>query len=936
MFRSRLSKILLTVVLFLWFFSGTVLDLWVDWQWFSALGHPELFSTRITTQVSLFLVSFTFAFAIIFTNLRIASRSVDFDLGLLQEQLTDVQLSKDALASLFRLGGWLLALAPAALIAWAISQQWLYALAFLDPVPFGEQDPVFGKDLSFYVFQLPIVRFAIGACRAVLVLSLLIVGIQSFARDVMLGSEEGPPSLHPKAQRHLSVLVGLLFIVVAGEWYIERYDLLLGKNGVVWGVGYADQQARVPAYAVMGVLSLLVTVAMFVSYRQSHFRLPITALVGYFVLRLLLVGAWPTLIQDFMVQPNELGLESEFMVRNISATQKAYALDRIEVQPFEAEENLSSQDIQNNPLTINNVRVWDDRPLLTTYGQLQEIRTYYDFADVDIDRYVINGELRQVMLSARELNYANVSKQAQSWVNEHFQYTHGYGLTMSPVNVVTREGLPSLFVQDIPPTTNTDISLPRAEIYYGELTNQYIVVNGSIEEFDYPEGDKNKYTNYEGTGGVSIGGMLERVFYSAYFGDVELILSNYVTAESRVLFRRNIKERVQHLAPFLYFDSDPYLVLEGDTMVWMLDGYTTTRDYPYAEPTNGGRFNYIRNSVKVVIDAYNGDVSFFVADETDPMIQVYQKVFPETFKSLEALPNALRSHIRYPVDFFNVQAQMYRKYHMTDPTVFYNSEDMWAFPKELYAGQEQRMQSYYLIMKLPNTEQAEFILLLPFVPMGKDNMISWLAARCDDPNYGSLILYQFPKQKLIYGPRQIEARIDQDPEISQQITLWSQSGSRVVRGNLLVIPIGNSLVYVEPLYLQAESSQLPELKQVIVSYDNRIAMEATLAESLEAVFGKAISSAVKKLSQESQQAGTAAGVKQAGGGAGWQDLASQAAVLLTEATDAQKSGEWAAYGEKLSQLTSIISELDALSQQAIAPDVTSETPKSTVPETETP
>jgi hypothetical protein len=508
------------------------------------------------------------------------------------------------------------------------------------------------------------------------------------------------------------------------------------------------------------------------------------------------------------------------------------------------------------------------------------------------------------MLSARELNYANVPQNAQSWFNEHMQYTHGYGLTMSPVNVVTPEGLPALFIQDIPPASSVGIQVDRPEVYYGELTDRFVLVQTKAEEFDYPNGSENAYTRYAGDGGVPIGTTLRQALFSLYYQSFDILLSNYVTAESKIMFRRQIKERVSTLAPFLHLDRDPYLVVEDGRMVWMIDAYTVSDRFPYAEKFLLPRksINYIRNSVKIVVDAYHGDVNFYVSDADDPMIQVYSKIFPNVFQPMSELPESLVSHVRYPADFFDVQAAMYRAYHMTDPTVFYNKEDMWEAPKELFGSKEQIMQSYYLIMKLPGEEEEEFILLVPFVPTNKDNMISWMAARCDPENYGRLVLYQFPKQRLIYGPSQIEARIDQTPEISEQMTLWSQAGSRVIRGNLLVIPVEDSLMYVEAVYLQAESSQLPELKRVIVSYENSIAMEKTLDGALRKVFG---SSSLP--SAEEQERQVASGEVPAG--PYWQGLVERASVEYQAAVSAQKLGDWAAYGAELERLEETLKSL---------------------------
>ena len=657
----------------------------------------------------------------------------------------------------------------------------------------------------------------------------------------------------------------------------------------------------------MAVVSVLVGLSMLKSAMSGTLKLPVTALGGYFIASMLLTSAWPGVVQEYSVKPNELGMESPYLERNIENTRAAFALERIEVKPFDASTDLTMENLEANSQTIENIRVWDDRPLLTTLRQMQEIRLYYDFADVDVDRYMLDGQSRQVMLSARELNYGNVPANAKSWFNEHMQYTHGYGLTMSPVNVVTPEGLPDLFIQDIPPKSKVGIEITQPEIYYGELTDRFVLVGTKAKEFDFPNGDENAYTTYSGEGGVPVGTTLRQSLFSLYYQSFDILLSNYITPESKIMFRRQVKERVSTIAPFLHMDRDPYLVVVDGRMKWMLDAYTTTDRYPYAEPFLLPRksINYIRNSVKIVMDAYHGTVDFYVSDPTDPMIQVYGRIFPGAFKAMEDLPESLVSHVRYPADFFDVQAAMYRAYHMTDATVFYNKEDMWEAPRELFGDKEQLMQSYYLIMKLPGEEEEEFILLVPFVPTNKDNMISWLAARCDPENYGRLVLYQFPKQRLIYGPSQIEARIDQTPEISEQMTLWSQAGSRVIRGNLLVIPVDDALMYVEAVYLQAESSQLPELKRVIVSYENSIAMEPTLDEALRKVFGRSSRMTVVKADSDAEPGAVDTVVVSPT----WQSLAREAGLLLEEAVSAQKDGNWSDYGAKLEELELTLKDL---------------------------
>ena len=907
------------IVLFLLSIIGPLLlDIYVDWSWFIAVEHTELFGIKLQTQFTLWLVSFIGTWLFVFWNLTSVVKGKKIRLDRLIDQM-EISVDEDTVQNWLYKLPFVISLFPAWLIAQISSNQWLYALAFFDRESFGREDAVFGNDIGFYVFQYPLLSFIQGVGTQIVFLTLLLVGVFGFFRDVFL--EEGKLGLDESTRKQGLLLGGLYFFMFGWGWYLERYETLFHKNGVVWGAGYTDINAQIPSYMVMMIISIFIGGYLISQRNKDGWGGIGTAVVAYIGLNFLLTNLWPSMIQKLMVKPNELEYERSYISENIKATREAFALDRIQVQPFNASTDLKMSDVERNPLTINNVRVWDDRPLLTTYSQIQEIRTYYDFVDVDVDRYVIDGELRQVMLAARELNTGNLPSKGRSWINDHLQYTHGYGLTMSPVNVVTEEGLPELFIQDIPPESTIDLEVSRPEIYYGEITNNYVVTGCTEPEFDYPKGDVNVSTKYHGKGGVPIGGFFGKILYSTYFGDSELLLSQSITKDSKILMYRDIKTRLEKLAPFLQFDQNPYMVLSEGRLFWIADAYTTTKNYPYSENIqvrDGNRYstyNYIRNSIKIVIDAYHGDVKFYISDETDPLIQVYAKIFKTSFLPLTSMPDELQKHVRYPVDFFDVQAWMYRTYHMMDPTVFYNNEDMWNIPKEKYEGKERTMESYYLIMKLPEAEQAEFVLLLPFAPVGKDNMISWLAARSDGENYGKLILYQFPKQKLIYGPRQIEARIDQDPDISQEITLWSTSGSRVVRGNLLVIPIEDSLVYVEPLYLQAESSQLPELKRIIVSYDKKIAMEKTLGASLAKVFGVDLQETSPVSSQISNptevQTSQSSSVTNIEGNTSVAELIQKAVEVFEQSQTQQREGNWAGYGKSIDELKRILFELDA-------------------------
>ncbi len=890
-----------------WLGLRPAVDVYVDWLWFDSLGYLDVFQTSLYSQAGLFVGGFVLAALFAGINLWIAIRKAPVNLHRIAIVGDEVRFQPGRIQTLLRLG----AVGAVSLVSLIFAQNgsraWLDLLAWRHQIPFGMVDPVFGNDVGFYVFTLPLLWFGQVNMVGLIAITMLITA----GWHLLHAATHDPqrPRLGDAGRAQLMVLMALLLVCISGGWWLERFELLMQRHGAVQGIGYTDEHARLPGFAFMAVVSIGCAVALLASVRKRGWQPLLVVLGVYLGSRVLVSELMPRAVQDYIVKPNELDLEREYLERDITFTRKAFALDRIEVRPFAAEAKLTMEDIQANPLTVDNIRIWDTRPLLTTYRQLQEIRTYYDFQDVDVDRYMIDGVPRQVMLAAREMNAANL-RQAESWVNVHLQYTHGYGFTMSPVNVVTEEGLPDLFVKDIPPEVRIDLDVTRPEIYYGELSSQYVLTGTGEKEFDYPMGDQNVYSEYEGDGGVELGGLLRQSALAMHFQTLDILLSQYIDSKSKVLFRRNIEERVSRVAPFLEFDSDPYLVVADGRLVWMIDAYTLSGNYPYASALTSAasrrRVNYVRNSVKVTVDAYEGAVRFYVADAEDPLIQVYSDIFPGAFKPLSDMPESIQAHIRYPADFFSWQALKYRTYHMQDATVFYNSEDLWDTPKAQYAGDDQPMRPYYLIMKLPGEEKAEFILLVPYVPTGKDNMIAWMAARSDGEAYGKLVMYQFPKQKLIYGPRQIEARIDQTPEISEQLTLWSQAGSSVLRGNLLVIPIEDSLMYVEPVYLQANKGQLPELKRVIVAYENRIAMERTLEEALASVFDVPSPTSAAAVPDD----GT--GPSAAPDRGSWRDLVMSASDAWQAADMSRREGDWEAFGKALARVGGELAQLQVL------------------------
>lgn len=891
---------------------GRVSDILVDWLWFSSIGYVEVFWTIFTAQAVLFFAVFAASAGALWLSGRLAlhyaerhgSRpwSAAFARRLpetLPEIFGQVPLY---LPWRFVIAG--VALLLGLLIAAGEISSWNVVLLFLHQLPYGERDPVFGKDIGFYLFSLPAYVALKNWLLLLLVLSALIAGALYWAHGVIAPHRPSPgPST--SAIAHGSALLGLFFALKAWSYGLDRYLLLYGDNGVVVGAGYTDLHVELPVLWLLIGLAAAASVASLANVRWRTYRIPAAAAVLMFGSSIVLSLIFPALFQRFYVKPSELQLETPYIERSIAATQEAYDLRQIVAKPFPAEQGLSFASLQANRATIDNIRLWDWQPLMDTYAQLQEIRTYYKFLDMDIDRYRLGGTYQQVMLSARELQPSLLPANAQTWVNLHLLFTHGNGVVMSPVTQKSTEGLPILYLQDIPPVASGGPTIGEPRLYFGQGGEGYVIVKGNTPEFDYPKGKDNVYAAYGGADGVAIGSMARRSLLAWQFGDPNIVLTGYITAESRILLHRNIQDRVRTIAPFLLLDHDPYVVVSDDRLFWMQDAYTTSRWFPYAQ-THAAGINYIRNAVKVVIDAYNGTVDFYVSDPGDPIVQTYQRIFPGLFKPLAAMPQDLQQHIRYPEDMFLIQAQLYRAYHMDAPEVFYNREDLWQFPRQP-AGIDgaanasgARMAPYYMITRLPGEARAEFVLMLPMAPSQRENMIAWLAARCDPPDYGKLIVYEFPKEKLVFGPFQIEARIQQNTEISQQISLWNQMGSRVIRGHLLVVPIENSILYVSPLYLRAESGQLPELKRVIAAYGDRVVMEETLGAALAAIF------------KETAAPPAAAPPSDAVGAAPASPAESRAREALAHydrAVERLKAGDWSGFGAELDALRPLLEAL---------------------------
>ncbi len=906
-YRQRVIIILLLIAIAGLTLISTVVHLLTESWWFEAVGFASVFWQRIAWQVGISIATFVLYTAFLGFNYWLALRLTGDRTFRFLESSEFEPYTKKFANYIVALLVFIVSFSVANLSAAS------YELfpRFLNATEFDRLDPIYQLDLGFYIFRLPLLDNLENWCLALLicglVLSVLVYVFKGILRfdwqwKTLVIEQQWQKLITKPIKVHLSLLLAAIAIDIAVDFWLERYELLYSSQGVVWGADYTDTHARLFAFWVMIVASVLLGLWLIVATWSNSLLRPIYG-IGVYALILLLVNAtYPELQQRFVVEPNELAKELPYIKHNIEFTRQAYNLANIDTQNYQLNPSPSSNAniLQENQATIDNIRLWDYRPLLSTYRQLQEIRFYYKFEDVDVDRYTFNGDYRQVMLSPREFDYSQVPSSAKTWVNQRLKYTHGYGLVMNPVNEVTVDGLPILFIKNIPPVSSVELEITEPAIYYGELTQDYIYTGMDTFEFDYPRGDENAFVKYDGLGGVELGSWWRRLAYAYDRASLKILISNYFTPNSRIHYYRQITERVRHVAPFLKYDNDPYMVIVDGRLKWIIDAYTTSDRYPYSEAVAHEQktelirdrdINYVRNPVKVVVDAKDGTIQFYVIDEDEPVLATYRKIFPDLFQSTASIPNQIKAHFRYPQDLFEIQAKMYLSYHMEDPQVFYNREDDWRFATELYDERQQEVEPDYLIMKLPGDTSEEFVLILPFTPVNRDNMIAWMAARSDGDNYGKLRLYEFPKQELVYGPFQIEARIDQNPAIAEQITLWSQRGSRVIRGDILVIPIDGSILYVQPLYLRAEKGELPELSRIIVAYDKQIVMTPTLEQSLAAVFDT-----VPPGLTESNSANT---------------ISSQSALrVYQQAQEALQRGDWIEYGQYQQQLQDILRELN--------------------------
>ena len=929
--KKGLSFVVMVIVVILVLLIGCAGFL-TNWMWFDSLGFEKVFWTKFLSQLEIGVP--VFLAAMLLVRIYLKSLKKHYFIEVESHEIPDEKRLNKISWGMSVVFGLLVGLSAGA-------STWMDFRQFANATSFGLKDPLFHLDISFYVFKLAFLTKAnnivLGIVVGIVIITLLYYGILMTVRtpDVFErepeepeGSETPEENAIPFTRKYRSkrssmrtldlnnsnmsqllhiasgklTLLGIIFyLMVAMDFLMRQFDLLHVHTGAVYGAGFTDVNVKLWVYRLIMVLSIVGAVTLCHHMHRKEpkklVRIPIAIVVVG-----LLGGVLSFAVQNLLVSPDEINKESKYLERDISYTRHAYGLDNIKVEEFPAEQNLNRQAIRNNSQTITNIRINDYEPVQDFYNQTQSIRQYYDFNDVDIDRYNIDGEQTQTYLAAREINESKISS---TWINRHLKYTHGYGAAVSRVDAVTANGQPDIIVKNIPPESEAkDTDITRPEIYFGELTNDYVIVNTDEQEFDYPNGNENSYSTYKGKAGIKLN-LLNRILFSVREGSMKLLVSSNVNSDSRIIINRNIKDRVEKLMPYLSYEKDPYMTVVNGKLYWIVDAYTTSSYYPYSEPYSGevGSTNYIRNSVKVVVDAYNGDTTFYVVDQDDPVARTYQKIYPTLFKDVKEMPEGIRKHIRYPNSLLKIQAGVYTKYHMDQVKVFYQDEDLWDIAHQIYGTEEKEMDPSYFIFELPDEKKAEFINMIPFAPKSKQNMTAIMMARNDGNRYGQLLVYKFPKNKTVYGPMQIEAQIDQNTEISKEFSLWNSSGSKYRRGDLFVIPINNSIMYVEPVYLEASNQAIPEMKRVIVAYGDKIAYESTLEDALADLFGE------DENGGQSQSASASSG-KNNSEKSNTKELIQKANEAYENAVNAQKSGNWKKYGDYLDELEKYLNQLE--------------------------
>lgn len=956
--QRRLSIIILIAVLIIGLFVSLI-GFISDFLWFREMGYLSVFFKQIVTQLKVGIPTFVVISVLVYLYLNRLKKGYFSKIASSEEtNLKKLGKTTVALSILFGIFATIM----------AVMQLWFEILKFANSTSFDLNDPLFGFDISFYIFKLDFLTqlndILIGIIIGFVLLTIIYYIILMTVRTPDVFKEQVPPEaefagdrderysgssnpfengntrtnnpndffgkfseaftgkkpqakpVKPKKQfddnnfRQLMeiasgklAMLGFIFFIMLGiSFFLQQFDLLQAHTGAVYGAGFTDVNITLWKLRTLCVLSVLAAVMFVVQMKRKQYKKILTVPVVMIVVGLVGTGAG-MLVQNFIVSPDELSKEAPYLERNIEYTQYAYQLDDVSTKAFAADNTLTAADIAENSETISNIRINDFDPAKQFYNQTQSIRQYYTFNDVDNDRYMIDGKYTQTYLATREIDETKIS---DSWLNRHLKYTHGYGVTISRVDKVTSSGQPDVLVGNIPPESSVeDIQITRPEIYFGELSNEYIIVGTDEAEFDYPSGESNEYTHYDGTAGIELN-LFNRIVFAAREGSVKLLVSSNINSDSKIIINRNVMERIKTIMPDLTYEADPYMVTVDGKLYWMVDAYTTSSNYPYSQPFQED-INYIRNSIKVVVDAYNGDVNFYVVDESDPIAQTYAKIYPKLFRSYDEMPEGLKAHIRYPNTLLQIQANIYARYHMEDISVFYLNEDQWDIAYEIYGTEQAQMTPTYYIAKLPGEEKAEFFNSIPFTPKSKKNMTALMVARNDGDNYGELVLYQFPKSKTIYGPEQVEAQIDQNTEISKEFSLWNSSGTKYRRGNMFIIPINTSILYVEPVYLEATNSSIPEVKRIIVAYGDRIAYEQTLAECLVSLFGDEAAGGVDSaggsvVEDETAQTKPDGDLTQA-------ELIQKAVDAFNNADAAMKSGDWAAYGKYLDELEDALNKL---------------------------
>lgn len=953
-------KGIIIVVLLIILLMVSLIQFFTDWMWFGEMGYVSVFFTKLFTQLKIGIPTFIIITFLAYIYFKFLKR------GYYNKIESDDPVENPRLINLISWG--LAAIFGGIVTYFAVSQLWFKALQFFNSTDFDIKDPLFKNDVSFYTFKLEFITGVNNLLIGVLVIFLIMTlvyylvlmstrkprvfeteegqaeeeqerydgsegfsgGQGGFKSDNIFGNfgsafsqfgknfnkninraprqrkqfdDENIRELLTIASKQLIIVGALFFLMLGVHFFLKQYSLLFGSTGAVYGAGFTDINITLWVYRILMGLAILGVILFIIGVLKKRFKIIFTIPVIMIIVGVIGMGAG-MLVQNFVVSPDEINKESKYLERNIEYTQYAYDLNEVDRKQFAANYDLSTEDIKKNEATLSNIRINDYLPAEKFYNQTQSIRQYYTFNDVDVDRYMVNGEYTQTFLSAREIDETRIS---ETWINTHLKYTHGYGITMSRVDKITESGQPDMLVDNIPPESQVDeIKVTRPETYFGESTNNYIIVGTDEDEFDYPDGDKNAYTRYEGSAGIKLN-PLSRVLFSIRERSLKLLVSSNISSQSRIIINRNIKQRVETIMPYLSYENDPYMITSEGKLYWMIDAYTTSDKYPYSEPYDPDTMmNYIRNSVKVVIDAYNGDVSYYIVDERDPIAQTFKKIYPKLFKDFDEMPEGLKSHIRYPNTMLEIQAQVYQRYHMSDVKVFYQNEDLWSIANEIYGTREKAMTPNYYILNLPGETKEEFVNTIAYTPKDKRNMMGLLLARNDGDNYGELVLFKMPKSKIVYGPMQVEAMIDQSTEISKEFSLWDSSGSAYSRGNMFIIPIEDSLLYVEPVYLEATNSSIPEVKRVIVVYGEKIAYEATLGECLNYLFGEGSDTATSPTEGDKNGPGGDPGADQQ---FSQSDLIEKANEAFNNAQEAQQDGDWAGYGRYMDELENYLSQL---------------------------